>query len=46
MLGHEGVPLRFFSENIPALVMERFLKVSENPICLIELLAGYVAAFL
>ena len=43
---HDGIPLRFFSENIPALVMKRFLKASDNPIYLIELLAGYVAVFL
>lgn len=46
LLDHEGIPLRFFSENIPALVMKRFLEVSDNPIYLIELLAGYIAAFL
>ena len=46
LLNHDGIPLRFFSENIPALVMKRFLKASDNPIYLIELLAGYVAVFL
>jgi len=46
LLDQEGIPLRFFSENIPALVMKRFLEVSDNPIYLIELLAGYIAAFL
>lgn len=46
LLSHEGVRSRFFSENIPALVMKRFLKVTDNPIYLYitELLAGYVAA--
>lgn len=46
LLDHKGRPLRFFSENLPALVMKRFLEVSDNPIYLIELLAGYIAAFL
>ena len=32
LLSREGVPLRFFSENIPALVMKRFLKVADSPI--------------
>ena len=39
-------PCASSSENLPALVMKRFLEVSDNPIYLIELLAGYIAAFL
>ena len=46
LLDHNGKAISYFSEEVPRLLMELFLKESENPIYLIELLAVHVAAFL
>ena len=46
LLDHNGKAISYFSEEVPRLLMELFLKESENPIYLIELLAVRVAAFL
>ena len=46
LLDHNGTALSYFSERVPNLLMEFFLKEAENPIYLVELLAVHVAAFL
>ena len=46
LLDHNGTALSYFSERVPNLLMELFLKEAENPIYLVELLAVHVAAFL
>ena len=46
LLDHDGTVLNYFSEQVPSLLMKRFLKEAENPIYLVELLAVHVAAFL
>ena len=46
LLDHTGTALSYFSERVPNLLMELFLKEAENPIYLVELLAVHVAAFL
>ena len=43
---HEGIPLIFFSEQVPSLLLDQFLGEAENPIYLIELLAVYLAMVL
>ena len=44
-MDHNGEAISYFSEVVPSLLMELFLKESENPIFLIELLAVHVVAF-
>ena len=41
-----GVPLRFFAEVIPDLLLKALKEEAANPIYLIELLAAYLAIFL
>ena len=43
---HEGIPLIFFSDQVPSLLLDQFLGEAENPIYLIELLAVYLAMVL
>ena len=45
LLDHDGTALSYFSERVPNLLMELFLKEAENPIYLVELLAVHVALF-
>ena len=43
---HTGTPLRYFSDQIPGLLLDQFLEEASNPIYLVELLAGVVSIFL
>ena len=46
LFDESGVPLRFFAEVIPDLLLKALKEEAENPIYLIELLAAYLAIFL
>eukprot|EP00438_Fugacium_kawagutii_P036418 Skav228951 [mRNA] locus=scaffold2816:14273:15415:- [translate_table: standard] len=43
LYGGSASPLRFFSSEVPKIVMDMFLEESRNPIYLVEMLACYVA---